>query len=98
MSLIALLLLAVLYLAFAFVDWRGVRTTLQKPLQGALALVCMIVLGKAAWDALALLGFAVEAYSLGVQADLQIPFSLFQLGAIAITAVYAPRWLVEKAT
>lgn len=97
MSLIALLLLAVLFLAFAFVDWRGVRTTLQKPLQGLLALSCMIVLGKAAWDNLALLGFAVEAYSLGVADDLKIPLNLFQLAAVAVTAVYAPRWLVEKA-
>lgn len=97
MSLLALLLLAVLYLAFAFVDWRGVRNTLQKPLQGFLALICMLVLGKAAWDNLALLGFAVEAYSLGVTDDLEIPFNLFQLAAVAITAVYAPRWLVEKA-
>jgi len=97
LSLLALLLLAVLYLCFAFVDWRGVRTTLKKPLQGMLALVCMIVLGKAAWDNLALLGFAVEAYSLGVEGDLEIPINLFQLVAVAITVVYAPRWLVEKA-
>lgn len=97
MSLLALLLLAVLYLAFAFVDWRGVRNTLQKPAQGIMAAICMYILGRAAWDNLALLGFAVEAYSLGVEGDLQIPFNLFQLAAVAITAVYAPRWLVEKA-
>lgn len=97
MTLIALLLLAVLFLAFAFVDWRGVRTTLQKPVQGLLALACMLVLARAAWDNLALLGFAVEAYSLGVTDDLEIPLNLFQLAAVGITALYAPRWLATGA-
>lgn len=94
MTLVALLLLSLLFLAFALVDWRGVRNTLQRPIQGFVALVCMLVLGGAAWSNLALLSDALQAYGMGVTDPVIPSLNLFQVLAVAITAWFAPRWLV----
>lgn len=97
MSLLAVLFLAVLYTCCAFIAWRGVRTTLQRPLLGFVALVCMLVMAVAAWENLALLSLGMQAYSMGVTDDLVIPVGLWQLGAFVATAKFAPLWLLGKA-
>lgn len=97
MSLLAVLFLAILYTCCAFIAYRGVRTTLQRPLLGALALVCMVVMGLAAWHNLTLLNLGMQAYAMGVTDDLVIPVDLWQVGAFVAVAKYAPLWLLGKA-
>jgi hypothetical protein len=97
LSLIALLLLAVLYGFCTFVAWRGVRNTLSRPVLGLVATICMVVLGVAAWNSLSLLNLGMQAYAMGVQDDLIVPVDLFQIGALATVVKFAPLWLLGKA-
>ena len=97
MSLLALMLLAVLYGFCALIAWQGVRNTPSKPVLGVVATICMLVLGIAAWNSLSLLNLGMQAYAMGVQDDLIVPVDLFQLGALATVVKFAPLWLLGKA-
>jgi hypothetical protein len=97
LSLVALLLLAVLYGFCAFIAWRGVRTTMSRPGLGILAAVCMFILGMAAWNSLVLLEFGMEAYAMGVTDDLSIPLHVWEIGAVIAVVKFAPLWLLGKA-
>lgn len=86
-----------LYGFCAFVAWRGVRNTLNKPVLGAVATVCMLVLGLAAWNTLVLLEFGIEAYAMGVTDDLIIPMHVWDIAAALTVLKFAPLWLLGKA-
>lgn len=97
MSLVALLLLAVLYGFCAFIAWNGVRKTAQQPVLGVVATICMLILGIAAWNSLSLLNLGMQAYAMGVQDSLIVPVDLFQIGALVTVVKFAPLWLLGKA-
>lgn len=86
-----------LYGFCAFVAWRGVRNTLNKPVLGVVATVCMLILGLAAWNSLSLLNLGMQAYAMGVHDDLIVPVDLIQIGAMATVVKFAPLWLLGKA-
>jgi hypothetical protein len=95
-SMLALLVMAIIYAFCAFLFWRGVRNTLEQPILGVLATICMAIAAAAAWDSLRLLDLAMQAYAMGVKDDVYIPINAFQAGSLVVALKYAPLWLLGR--